>query len=380
MNIGIDARKIRDFGVGLRIEHLIKYLPEFDTEDTYVIFHASGDADIVPQTGSNIRLVTENSPKYSLRELLIPPFKMAQQRLDLFHAPHYTLPPIRPCKGIVTIHDVIHLRFREYLPHPLAYYYAKGMMWAAARSAKKVITVSDCSKQDITRYLGVPEHKIEVIYNGIDVQIPQECREAVKQRSPELPDRLGLRQQFGISRPYILYLSNFMPHKNFETLIRAYGILKQRYQTSHCLVLAGKNEKLRQQLQRLIQQEALEQDVLLTGFVEDCWKSRLYACADLFVYPSLYDGFGLQALEAMVYELPVVISDISALTEVAGDAALRCDPNSPEDMAVAMHKVLHDQSLRQTLVERGKARLSHFSWREMARKTVEIYQKVLSLK
>jgi hypothetical protein len=143
MRIGIDARKIKDFGVGKYIENLIRYIPEFDQENEYVIFHYPEDEAIVPQTGSHIRLVPDTSPKYSLRELMVLPVKMWQQHLDLFHATHYTLPPLRPCKGIVTIHDVIHLRFPEYLPHPLAAYYARGMMWAAARSAAKILTVSD---------------------------------------------------------------------------------------------------------------------------------------------------------------------------------------------------------------------------------------------
>ena len=112
MKIGIDARKIRDFGIGTHIENLIRYIPEFDTENEYIIFHYPEDSDYVPQTSPTIRLVPDISPKYSIRELVVLPFKMWQQRLDLFHATHYTLPPLRPCKGIVTIHDVIHLRFR----------------------------------------------------------------------------------------------------------------------------------------------------------------------------------------------------------------------------------------------------------------------------
>ena len=124
MKIGIDARKIRDFGVGTHIENLIRYIPEFDTENEYFIVHYPGDKEYVPRTGSNIRLVPDTSPKYSIRELVVLPFKMGKLRLDLFHATHYTLPPIRPCKGVVTIHDVIHLRFPEYLSqqihqHPL---------------------------------------------------------------------------------------------------------------------------------------------------------------------------------------------------------------------------------------------------------------------
>ena len=363
MKIGIDARKIRDFGIGTYIENLIRYIPQFDTENEYVIFHYPEDKDYIPQTGSNIRLVPDTSPKYSIRELIVLPFKMKRERLDLFHAPHYTLPPIRLCKGVVTIHDVIHLKFPKYLPHPAAYYYAKGLMWAAVKSASRVITVSECSKQDIMQYLGVPEQKIEVVYNGIDVNIP-----SIPTNNHDLEDR------FGISREYILYLGNFMPHKNLDTLVKAFGILNRHYQIKHCLVLAGKNEKMRQQLEKLIAQENLSQNIILTGFVEAKWLPVLYACADLFVYPSLYEGFGLQVLEAMVYHVPVAIADTAALPEIAGDAAVRFDPKSTENMAAVMYKVLSDQTLRNSLIGRGQERLQHFSWQKMAKKSVSIYR------
>jgi glycosyltransferase involved in cell wall biosynthesis len=365
MKIGIDARKIRDFGIGTHIENLIRHIPQFDTENEYFIFHHPADKDYIPRTGLNIRLVPDTSPKYSLRELVVLPFKMGQLGLDLFHATHYTLPPIRPCKGIVTIHDVIHLRFPEYLPNPAAYYYAKGMMWAAAKSARKVITVSECSKQDIMRYLGVPEGKVEVVYNGIEVRESPSPNPSHQGRGIETP-----------SRQYILYLGNFMPHKNLDTLVKAYGLLKCQHRIEHCLVLAGKNERIRQTLEKLIAEENLEHDVILTGFVEPDRLPALYRHADLFVYPSLYEGFGLQALEAMAYHIPVAISNVAALSEIAGDAAIRFEPTSIESMADAMYQALTDQSFRTALIERGKQRLQCFSWQEMARKTVEIYKSV----
>ena len=367
MKIGIDARKIRDFGVGMYITNLLRYIPEYDRENEYIIFHYPEDISEIPQKNGKFTCIPETSPKYSLRELISLPFKMTAQHLALFHAPHYTLPPIRPCKGIVTIHDVIHLRFPEYLPHSAAYYYAKGMMWTAAKSARKVITVSKCSKQDIVRYLGVPEEKIEVVYNGIEMKRTGCPRSGLE----------GVRKRFGIFHKYMLYLGNLMPHKNLDTLIKAYSRLKHQKNIEHCLVLAGKNEKLREKLQTIITEEKLTGDVFLTGFVEPEWASTLYANAELFVYPSLYEGFGLQVLEAMAYHIPLAISDIAALSEVAGDAAIRFDPKSVENMAEVIYQALTDQPLRDSLVERGNKRVQQFSWQKMARRTVEIYQDVI---
>ena len=366
MRIGIDARKIRDFGIGQYILALLTHLPECDEEDTFVIFHYPDDTSLIPAHAGRFELVTETSPKYSPQELVLLSVKMAQQRLNLFHAPHYTLPPIRPCRGIVTIHDVTHLRFPEYLRHPAMYYYAKGMMWAAAKSAKAVLTVSECSKQDIIRYLGVPPDKIEVIYNGLTPMPPTQKR------------RDDLAAQFGIRQPYLLYLGNFLPHKNAATLIQAFSLLKRRetgfpYQ----LVLAGKHDRVREQLLAQIQQAQLERDVVLTGFVEPEWAAALYRYAEMFVYPSKYEGFGLQALEAMACDVPVIIAEAGALPEVAGDAALRFDPNSAEQLAERIHELSSTPTLRDTLIQRGRQQMQKFSWREMAQKTAAAYRRAL---
>jgi len=366
MRIGIDARKIRDFGIGQYIMALLTHLPECDEHDTFVIFHYPDDASLIPAHAGRFELVTDTSPKYSPQELLLLPIKMARQRLDLFHAPHYTLPPLRPCKGIVTIHDVTHLRFPEYLRHPAMYYYAKGMMWAAAKSAKAVLTVSECSKQDIIRYLGVPPEKIEVIHNGLTPMPPTQKR------------RDDLAAQFGIHQPYLLYLGNFLPHKNAATLVQAFSLLKRR-ETSfpHQLVLAGKNDRLREQLLAQIQQAQLERDVILTGFVDSEWAAALYRHAEMFVYPSKYEGFGLQALEAMACDVPVIIAEAGALPEVAGEAALRFDPNSAEQLAERILELSSTPTLRETLIQRGQQQIQKFSWRGMAQKTAAAYRRAL---
>lgn len=345
---------------------LLTHLPECDEHNTFVIFYYPDDASFIPAHAGRFELVTDASPKYSPQELLLLPIKMARQRLDLFHAPHYTLPPIRPCKGIVTIHDVTHLRFPEYLRHPAMYYYAKGMMWAAAKSAKAILTVSECSKQDIIRYLGVPPEKIEVIHNGLTPMPPTQKR------------RDDLVAQFGLRQPYLLYLGNFLPHKNAATLIQALGLLKRRdagfpYQ----LVLAGKHDRLREQLLAQIQQAQLERDVILTGFIDSEWAAALYRHADMFVYPSKYEGFGLQALEAMACDVPVIIAEAGALPEVAGEAALRFDPNSAEQLAERILELFSTPTLRETLIQRGRQQIQKFSWREMARKTAAAYRRVL---
>ena len=369
MRIGIDARKIRDFGIGTYIKNLLRHIPTFDADNTYVIFHYSADREVVPDS-ANFRYVPDTSPKYSIRELTMLPVKMAGYRLDLFHAPHYTLPPLRPCRGVVTIHDVIHLRFPEYLPHPLAYYYAKSLMWLAAKSARKIITVSECSKRDIARYLHVAEEKIVVIYNGI--QVDDEAILSSKTRD-------AVNTHFGLSRPYLLYLGNFLPHKNIDMLIRAYALFRRRCSLPHCLVLAGKNDKLRAQLERTIAAEDVAGDVIMTGFVEDEWFSALYANAELFVYPSVYEGFGLQALEAMARRVPVAASNVASLPEIVGEAAIQFDPTNVENMAEALHTAIADQRLRSNLIEKGIERLTHFSWSDMAKHTVDVYRESLHL-
>src|SRR5918994_7505873 len=168
MRVAIDARKLHDFGIGTYTRNLLRHLARIDRESDYVLLCHEPDLGVGGQLGPNFRTVLEPSPNYSIREQIHVPWVLSRVKPDVFHAPHYVLPPAVRCRSVVTIHDCIHLMFPQYLPSKLAHVYAKGSMWSAARKANRILTVSEASKRDILRFFDVRPDKVAVIYNAID--------------------------------------------------------------------------------------------------------------------------------------------------------------------------------------------------------------------
>src|SRR5215213_9581026 len=159
---------LRDYGIGTYIRNLLRHLARIDQDTEYVVLCRPEDGTFASELGENFRPVPERSVGYSIREQVAVPLDLRRERADLFHAPHYVLPPLTPCKSVVTIHDCIHLRFPQYLPNRFAYAYARSSLWVATHRASRILTVSEASKRDILRYFHVPEARIDVIYNAID--------------------------------------------------------------------------------------------------------------------------------------------------------------------------------------------------------------------
>jgi glycosyltransferase involved in cell wall biosynthesis len=288
-------------------------------------------------------------------------------RPNLFHEPHYVLPPLTPVRSVVTIHDCIHLMFPQYLPNRIAYGYARTFLWAATRRATRILTVSEASKRDIQRFFHVAPETIDVIYNGIDERFSEPPAEEEIQR---------VRERYQLTDPFVLYAGNIKPHKNLERLIEAFFRLRQSGHAEVKLLIIGDEISKYATLRRAVHRLKLHKHVRFFGFVPDQTLAVLYRLASVFVFPSLYEGFGLPPLEAMASGTPVVTSNVSSLPEVAGDAAVLVDPYDPEEIAGAMHRVLTDTALRAALVARGLARARQFSWERSVRRIREIYGEV----
>ena len=297
------------------------------------------------------------------------PIDLRRERAELFHAPHYVLPPLTPCKAVVTIHDCIHLRFPQYLPNKLGYAYARASMWMATHRSDRILTVSEASKRDILDYFRVPPEKIDVIYNGIDERFGQ---------SPPEDDIARIRERYQLNDPFILYAGNIKPHKNLERTIEAFHLLRRKSEFENIkLVIIGDEIAKYAALRHAVHHYKLHKYVRFFGFVPDSTLAILYRLAAVFVFPSLYEGFGLPPLEAMASGTPVITSNVSSLPEVVGDAALLVDPLQPEDIAEAMRRVLTDPALREDLRRRGLARAQHFSWERSIKRVRDIYGEVL---
>jgi glycosyltransferase involved in cell wall biosynthesis len=364
VRIGIDARKLHDFGIGTYIRNLLRHLARLDHDTEFVVLARPTDGDALASLGRNFRVVPETAPNYSLAEQVRIPLALLRERVTLFHAPHYVLPPLVMCRSVVTIHDCIHLMFPQYLPSRFAFTYARKSIEMAARRATRVMTVSESSKRDILRFVDVPSDKIDVIYNAYDERFGVE---------PHEEDVVRVRERYQLHDEFVLYAGNVKPHKNLERLIEAFNLVRQRGLEHLKLVLIGDEISKYARLRRAVHSHQLHKYVRFLGYVPEETLAVMYRLAGVFVFPSLYEGFGLPPLEAMASGTPVVTSNVSSLPEVAGDAAVLVDPYRPESIADGIERVLCDESLRRELRAKGLARARQFSWESSVRRVREIY-------
>jgi glycosyltransferase involved in cell wall biosynthesis len=364
VRIGIDARKLHDFGIGTYIRNLLRHLARIDRDSQYILLSRPDDRAALASLGPNFRPVSETAGNYSIAEQLTIPLALRRERVNLFHAPHYVLPPLVSCRSVVTIHDCIHLMFPQYLPGRLALGYARGSIGLASRRATRVLTVSESSNRDIQRFVDIPPEKIDVIYNAYDERFGVEPREE---------EVVRVRERYQLHDEFVLYAGNVKPHKNLERLIEAFHLVRQRGLGHLKLVLIGDEISKYAALRRAVHRHQLHQYVRFLGYLPEETLAVMYRLAGVFVFPSLYEGFGLPPLEAMASGTPVVTSNVSSLPEVAGDAAILVDPYDPRAIADGIYDVLNDERLRRELRQKGLARARQFSWEASIRRVREIY-------
>jgi glycosyltransferase involved in cell wall biosynthesis len=367
VRIGIDARKLHDFGIGTYIRNLLRQLARLDSRTEFVLLCRPADVAALASLGENFRPVIENAGNYSVAEQVTIPVALRREGVTLFHAPHYVLPPLVSCKSVVTIHDCVHLMFPQYLPNRLALAYARTSIALASRRATRVMTVSDSSKRDIVRLFGTDPDKISVIYNAYDERFGVEPREE---------DVIRVRERYQLHDEFVLYAGNVKPHKNLERLIEAFDIVRARGLDHLKLVLIGDEISKYAALRRAVHQHRLHKYVRFLGYLPEETLAVMYRLAGVFVFPSLYEGFGLPPLEAMASGTPVVTSNVSSLPEVAGGGAILVDPYDPEAIADGIHRVLTDEALRRDLRRKGIARAHQFSWEASIRRVHDIYVEV----
>lgn len=358
MLIGIDARMIESSGIGTYIKNLIYWLPKISNHK-YVLF---GPASKLKKY--DMPVTEADFPIYGLREQVFFPYIIKKANVGLFHSTHYTVPVIYSGKMVVNVHDLIHIVYPEYLSSKPAYFYAKFMIAAACRKAKKIITISENTKNDIIKYFHIEPSKIEITYPAVsdDFNPSPEKSEVMKKKYGE----------------YILYVGAIRAHKNILRLLDAFNKLKKEKKIKHKLILIGKGKiPYIYDVTKKISDFSLGSEVLIIEEIGQDKLADFYRGADLFVFPSLYEGFGLPPLEAMACGCPVICSNNSSLPEVVGDAALTVSPISVDDIASAIYKVSNDANIRNNLVKKGLERATMFSWKKMAEETLKIYEEVL---
>jgi glycosyltransferase involved in cell wall biosynthesis len=367
VRIGIDARKLHDFGIGTYIRNLLRQLARMDRQTEFVLLCRPEDRETLSALGENFRAVIETAGNYSVAEQVKIPWALKREGVTLFHAPHYVLPPLVRCQSVVTIHDCIHLMFPQYLPNRVAFAYAKTSIDMAARRATRVMTVSESSKRDILRFVDTEPEKIDVIYNAYD------DRFAIDPGEEEV---VRVSERYQLQSEFVLYAGNVKPHKNLERLIKAFYLVRKRGLDHLKLVLIGDEISKYTALRRAVHQYQLHKYVRFLGYLPEETLAVMYRLAGVFVFPSLYEGFGLPPLEAMASGTPVVTSNVSSLPEVAGDAAVLVDPYDPSAIAEGIYQVLTDEKLRRDLRHKGVARAGQFSWEQSVRRVRAIYDEV----
>lgn len=366
--IGIDARKIQDFGIGTYVRNLVRSLAAIDSENRYVLLAKPADKESLRDLPANFHVATESSPVYSLRELAALSWHLYRRKLDLYHSTHYVLPAWVQSKVVVTIHDIIHLLYPEFLPSNLAFLYAQRMIRRSLSRGDRIIAVSQNTRSDLMHHFDVDGRKIQVVHNGVEDVF----------RTPLPPEDLARwLRDLGISQPYILFVGNPKPHKNLDNLVKAYARARRLAQFDAPLICVGHRDGSEFKIRHRAEYLGVGDRVRLLGHVAQEALPAIYQGAALFLYPTLYEGFGLPVIEAMASGIAVITSNTSALKEIAEGYAHLVDPLDIDGMAKAIARCMGDSEHRASLAKLGLRRAEDFRWDRAAKKTLEIYLDVI---
>jgi len=367
LHIGIDIRRLRDFGIGTYIRNLVRALGELDHENRYSLIAAEADPAELPSLPPNFQYAIYSRPESSLG--LSQWFFLRGLGADLFHIPLNTVPLLMPRPYIVTVHDMSRLLYDNppgSRSHVRLLRMRRGLMRAA-----RVLTVSNATRHDVESVLGIPSPHTRTVYNAPDPAFLDAAPPAI----PRVMDR------YQIDYPFLLYAGNIRPQKNIPRLVEAFAVVRGELadhpQLSNLhLIIIGDEISHYPAVRQAVIRSRVEHSVRFLGFVPIETLRCLYQTAQAFVFPSLYEGFGLPPLEAMSCGAPVVASNVSALPEVIGDAAVIVNPENVFDIARGIRDVLLDADLRQRVIAKGYAQARRFSWRDTASQVLETYREI----
>jgi glycosyltransferase involved in cell wall biosynthesis len=367
MKIAFDLRRIGNPGIGRYMKCLVEAVVKTAPENEYLLVLPPGSEEAVAAYGPNVDRVETEMKYYSVREQVALPGLLRRHKIDLLHSPHFLLPVACPCPAVVTIHDVIYLACKEDLPSLPGRLYYRAMMAMAVRSAVRIITDSEFSRNDIVARLKADPEKIDVIYPGVDARFARVNNEAELQE---------IRAKYRIYGDYILYAGIYKLRKNHAGLLQAFQKFLSDGSRAQ-LVIAGPLQEGEAILQRLAEELGISKSVVFTGFVPESDLPGLYSAARVYACPSLYEGFGFTVLEAMACGTPVVCSPATSLPEAAGKGALYADSMNVGDFAQALQRAFHDELIRRELIEKGRKNAESFTWDRAAAQTLAVYQSAI---
>lgn len=374
VKIAIDIRRMTEFGVGTYIRNVVRTLGRLDHENQYLLIGSPAKVEeigVLPPNFQTVPLLASDRSVEGYRE-----FRGALKRLscDLVHIPNlFSVPRMLPCPYVMTVHDMLeHMsRAREQSGFWRSFHFqmTKRVLAGAAR----IFAVSNFTSNEIEKLFEIPSDRVEVIYNAIDERFLH------GHASPSDRDLIARRYQ--VTYPFLLYAGRISPHKNVVRMIEAFSALKTELERDQAypdlkLIIIGDDLSGNPDLRRTVVRSGVQHDVRFLGFVPIEVLRIFYDEAKIFVFPSLYEGFGLPPLEAMVHGTPVVTSNVSSLPEVVGNAAVLVNPENVFEIMRALHRTLMDKTLRDRMKERGYKQAARFSWETSVRRILEAYGQI----
>lgn len=336
-----------------------------------------GDLDVFVKKNSSIidnfncletSFSSSNRQLRILWEQFVLPVLLKKYKIDLIHCPANIMPLFSGCKTIITVHDLSFIRLKK-THGKLQTWYLNNFTKMSCKKANKIIAVSENTKNDIVNCYGINADKIKVIYNGISNNF--KIIEDIELQNV-------IRQKYSLPHKYILYVGTLEPRKNVPGLLKAFSLCLDEL-PGYKLVIAGSKGWDYQNIFEAVKKLGLEEKVIFAGYVENDHLPLIYNMARLFVYVSFYEGFGLPLIESMACGTPVVTSNISSLKEVVGEAAIKVNPNSSQEIAEAMRKLLLDAAFYDEYRYRGFKKANEFSWKKSAQETWDVYKEVLGI-
>jgi len=374
VKVAIDIRRMTEFGVGTYIRNVVRTLARLDRENKYFLIGSlTRVAECGPLPG-NFHAIELMAADDTVKGNV--DFRAIVRRLDcnVVHIPHlYWVPRGLKCPYVITVHDLLEHMYGSHDSSPLRRSMHFFLTRRVLRGAARVLAVSQFTKNEIHKLLAIPDNRIEVVYNAIDERfLHGHATEA---------DRAMIAQRYQVNYPFILYAGSIRPHKNVVRIIEAFSALKSELAKEGQfedlkLIIIGDDVVGHPRLRRTVVRSGVQLDVRFLGFVPIEVLRIFYDVAKVFVFPSLYEGFGLPPLEAMAHGTPVVASNTSSLPEVVGNAALMVNPENVFEIRRGLQQALLDPAARERMKERGYAQAQRFSWTGSVARILEIYREV----
>jgi glycosyltransferase involved in cell wall biosynthesis len=363
-----------EFGVGTYIRNVVRTLGRLDRENKYLLIGPPAKVEEIGSLPPNFHAVPLHQPERSLKGWWEFRAVLRQLNCDLLHVPNvFSVPRALPCPYVMTVHDMLeHMslgRKRNDLWRSVHFQLTKRVL----SGAERIFAVSNFTKTEVEKLFGIAPERIEVVYNAIDERFLHGHASAA--------DRELIAKRYQVTYPFLLYAGRVSAHKNVVRMIEAFSALKGELEKEGAypdlkLIIIGDDLSGNPDLRRTVVRSGVQNDVRFLGFVPIEVLRIFYDSAKIFIFPSLYEGFGLPPLEAMAHGTPVVTSNVSSLPEVVGNAAVLVNPENVFEIMRALHRVLLDQGLRERMKERSYVQAGKFSWEKSVRRILEVYRQV----